>query len=311
MEDISGIQLIEPPADAIALAVTDVSGKPTYVNIETGTVVPVPRKLTYRHANEIIRSLYNDENTLRSTALDILAIYLKGQKILYTEAKVFCERRLNALMIPAIVTSAVCTILSLQLKDDVHGATVVSSLNGFNSLLLALVSYLKLDAKAEAHKISAYKYDKLQAFCEFKSGKILFLNDKKDDVINIIDEVEGKVKEIKETNQFLLPERIRYNFRETFGSNVFSIVKEIQNTEMRLVNLLKGKMNLLLALNASPRRDEEKILSVEAEQNELIERIIKLRDRYLKIDDAFEAEISRQIRRSQNEWNCLLKWLNT
>jgi hypothetical protein len=314
-EDVSGggagIVHIDVEPIPLSLSVTDISGKPTFIDSKTGAIVPVPSKMTYGNVNRIIRGLHNDENTLRSTALDILAIYLKGQKILYTEAKVFCERRLNSLMIPAIVTTAICSILSLQLKDSSYGATVVSSLNGFNSLLLAMVSYLKLDAKAEAHKVAAYKFDKLQSYCEFKSGKLLFMNDEKENVIDIIDSVEGDVKEIKETNQFLLPEQIRYNFNRTFGTNVFTLVKEIQNEEMRLINRLKGKMNRLLELNASTHRNEMAILRIEGEQNAILQELIELRNKFLKVDKDFEEEIRMQIRRSRRDWNFLLKWLNT
>ena len=258
-------------------------------------------KLSYRTVEAMIKGIYNTSNVVRSTALDILAVYLKGQKILYTEAKSLCERRLYRLMIPAITTSAVCTLLGVYLKDDPVGGLVVSALNGLNSLLLALVTYLKLDAKAEAHKSSAYKYDKLQAFCEFKSGKILFLNDEKDNVLQIIDQIEIAVKEIKETNQFILPDRIRYHFRETYGQNVFASVKEIQTQETLLLNRLKGVINALLELHAaSGPRDGARILTLEREQNDLIQDIIRLRDRYLTIDGPFEREITEQIRRMRS-----------
>jgi hypothetical protein len=56
---------------------------------------------------------YKESNN--SLICDILAMYLKGQKILYTEAKTHCEQRLNFLMLPAIFITAVCTILSLAL----------------------------------------------------------------------------------------------------------------------------------------------------------------------------------------------------
>jgi hypothetical protein len=212
-------------------------------------------------------------------------------------------------MLPAILTTAVCSIVSLQLKNYEYGAMIVSILNGFNSLLLALVSYLKLDAKAEAHRVSAYKYDKLQAFCEFKSGKILFLNDEKDDVTGIIDQIETQVREIKETNQFIMPERVRHAFRKTFNVNVFARVKEIQVRETILVNQLKGQINELLAFHAIPGHDAEVAIEMEIRQNHLIDEIIQLRKSYLAIDNVFEDEIDRHVRRTQSRCN-LLRLLN-
>jgi hypothetical protein len=292
-----------PPSPVLgppSLAIQDISD----------TVIPVTvEKLSYRTVDALIRHIYTDPNTVRSTALDILAIYLKGQKILYTEAKTFCEHRLHVLMIPAILITAICSIVSLQLKGYEHGAIIVSSLNGVNTLLLTLVTYLKLDAKAEAHRVSAYKYDKLQAFCEFKSGKILFLNDVKDNVNDIIDQIETQVREIKETNQFIIPERIRHDFRSTYGRNIFTRVKEIQTTETLLVNQLKGEINALLSLYHEPVRDMTKILDYERRQNETLDAFIRLRQEYMAMDHIYDAETLRQIRRSQSRWNCI-QWFS-
>ena len=46
---------------------------------------------------------------------------------------------------------------------ETWGGVFLASLNAGISFLLAVVSYLKLDAQSEAHKISAHQYDKLQS----------------------------------------------------------------------------------------------------------------------------------------------------
>jgi len=261
-------------------------------------------KLSYKTVDTMIREIYTDAETTQSTALDILAAYLKGQKILYTEAKTVCEQRLYRLMLPAILVTALCSVLSLQLKDSAYGAVIVSALNGVNSFLLALISFLKLDAKAEAHKTSAYKYDKLQAFCEFKSGSILFVDDSGNNVATIIKEIESNVKDIKETNQFLLPEKIRYSYPKLYSTNIFSHVKRIQIEEMVLVNKLKGAINALITLNSS-LADSRVILAKEHEQNTLLNDIIEIRNKYLAIDSTFNKEINDQIEESKKKWSCL------
>jgi hypothetical protein len=103
----------------------------------------------------------------------------------------------------------------------------VSSLTGLNSFILAVVTYLKLDAKSEAHRTASYQFDRLQTMCEFYSGRCLLLPD--DNVKNKIEDfvlsVEKKVGEIKDVNQFSIPESIRYRYATIYGTNVFSIVK--------------------------------------------------------------------------------------
>lgn len=132
-------------------------------------------RMTFREVSNILNTSYNYEQAIQSTTLDIIAVYLKGQKILFTEAKTYCEMNLYMLMLPTIAISAICTLLSTELKGTNYGPTTVACLTAINSFLLSLVTYLKLDAKAEAHRTSAYSFEKLQARCEFTSGKVLFL----------------------------------------------------------------------------------------------------------------------------------------
>ena len=54
-------------------------------------------KLTFKEVEDKINKNYFDINHTYSSSLDILASYLKGQKIIYMEAKYECEKRLNYL----------------------------------------------------------------------------------------------------------------------------------------------------------------------------------------------------------------------
>lgn len=269
-------------------------------------------KIRFRSVNDMIRNEYAYKENASSTALDILAIYMKGQKILYTEAKTFCEQKLNSLMLPAIFISSLCTVLSMALQEYNWGRVLVSGLNGFNAFLLALISYLKLDAKAEAHKISAYKYDKLQSLCEFNSGKLLFFNIKEEEITKTIDDIETKVKEIKETNQFILPETIRNRYPKLYTTNVFAEVKMVQNKEMVLVNELKNIINTAVNyLNLKQTEDiKNMLMDLEIKQNNKIDQIIKHRDDYLKLDDEFEKEI-RKSREDLKKKKCRTTFLST
>ena len=102
---------------------------------------------------------------------------------------------------------------NLSFESFAFGPYANSGLHAIISFLLAVVSYMKLDAQAEAHKISAHQYDKLQSMCEFTSGYILLFAGK--DKLNIsnnhriaeseeidlkqkIKDIETKIKEINE-----------------------------------------------------------------------------------------------------------------
>lgn len=112
-----------------------------------------------------------------SSALDILASYIKYHVIIYTEASYFCNFKLNLFMVPAILFSTICSIITGITHNNKNMAILVASLNGFVAFLIAIINYLKLDASAEAHKISAYQYSKLKNYIEFSSGEILLFQD--------------------------------------------------------------------------------------------------------------------------------------
>lgn len=269
--------------------------------------------ISYKKMSGMLNDMYYNSVSEKSTALDIISIYLKGQKILYTEAKTYCEQILNSLMLPAILISAGSTVLSLQFSSYSYGGTVVSVLSAVNTFIIALISYLKLDAKSESHKIASYKFDKIQALCEFKSGKILLLDDKSSSLVNeILSEIESQVKDIKETNQFILPERIRYRFPVLYSTNVFSIVKKLRNDEIVLTNKLTTIVNKMIQLNNGEITEDIQIqlIELEKQQNEALEEIIHFRDSYLEIDNRFNKEIDAYIKKRNAKCN-IFHWLKT
>jgi hypothetical protein len=250
---------------------------------------------------------------MSSNSLDVLALYIKGQKLLYTEAKTYCEQQLNFLMLPAIFISCVGSIFSFVSERYNYGPIIIASFNGFNAFLLSLISYLKLDAKAQAHKTSAYKFDKLESLCEFNSGKVMFFNATQEDILSIVEKIESDVKEIKETNQFILPESIRYEFHFTYSTNVFMMVKRMHLTEISEINNLQICINKLTSLKSQidlakieGRQDiiqklGELIHLEEKKKSVSIDTIFKCRKDYYKMDEKFNDEIKKHMRRV-NKW---------
>lgn len=165
----------------------------------------------YREFSHLISEAYFGNMNYNSTKIDLFALYLKGQKILYTESKTYCEQCLYFLMLPTIFISSLCTVISVGLKMYEFAPITVSALTAFNAFLLAMVTYLKLDAKAEAHKTTAYQFDKLQADTEFFSGQV-FLVSEEGGIKDYVEGLRKKISEIKETNQFILPEIIRRRY---------------------------------------------------------------------------------------------------
>lgn len=266
-------------------------------DIETNTELV---RYGFKDVDHMMSISYIYPTTNLSTICDIVAMYLKGQKILYTEAKTLCEMRLHFLMLPAVMITSACAILSLVLKNDSNGTTVTAVMNGVNVFILTLINYLKLDARAEAHRTTAYKFDKLQSYVEFNSGRLLFDEKASTRLVDILQKVENDVREIKETNQFILPEKIRYMYPKLYNTNVFAEVKKIQNTETLHVDALKDHMNRIMELEHPFNVRGEKpdvgtqtiIDTLEIKRKEEIREIIQIKDKYLQIDERFEKELA-------------------
>jgi cell division protein ZapA (FtsZ GTPase activity inhibitor) len=257
---------------------------------------------SFEEMEGLLSTTYDNIQNNNSTICDIIAIYLKGQKILYTEAKTLCEQRLTSLMLPAIFFTVVCTITNLLLKDFSFGPLISSLLNGLVAFILAIVSYLKLDARSEAHRTSAYKFDKLISYVEFNSGKVFFIEDEYRKLPEIISYVENNVKEIKETNQFVLPEKIRFLFPNLTSINVFAEVKRRQNKEAKIILDITKLANNILEMEDLIKKEQndnkktellEEKIALERRRERREEDFYSVKNDLLNIDSQFEVEMEK------------------
>jgi hypothetical protein len=265
-------------------------------------IIYFPKKLGYAEVEKAIRTSYYTKQDYYSAAFDIIATYIKGQKLLYIESQQYCKRNYHYMIMPAIFLAVAASVMALSLEEFWYGPLMVSSICAFNTFLISLATYSKLEGAAEAHKISSHQYDKLQSMCEFTSGRMMVLptNGKEDSTSEIkLDEIEGRIRDIKEANNHIVPKYIRNLLPKIYHTNIFSLVKQITNFETLYINDIKDDLNELRVLEYKQKvgdvTNDDKILMINLRKSirKHTRNLIELKSEYNQIDLMFRKEIDR------------------
>lgn len=140
------------------------------------------------------------ENNVLFNKLELLSVYLNGQKTLYLTSKNIMNFRQNVIMIICISIGGVATVLSLKGCDD-NALFIITVLNSLVTFLIGVAGVLKFDVIGENFLHISNSFNKLEMHIENCTSQIQLMNGKKTrenfffKQIEFVEETIGNIKD--------------------------------------------------------------------------------------------------------------------
>jgi hypothetical protein len=203
------------------------------------------QKLTFQDVKRSLDKYYECEDKYINE-LDLLTIYLNGQKNLYVEAKQLAQFKLNLLIFPCIIGSTVISFFSPFIRGYEWSGIFIASVNAFITCCLSLIHYLKLESLVDSYSQLIQHYDKLESSLQITTSKIFFLEDKKEKntvLLKNIEEFDTKMNEIKNNINVVIPTELKNLYPIIYHIHIFSFIKRIETYKRNLIMKFKDVKN--------------------------------------------------------------------
>ena len=132
---------------------------------------------------------------------------------------------------------------------------------------------------------------------------------------DIVKTVEDRITDIKDTNRFAVPREIRRKYPIIANTNIFAIIKKIDEVRTQSITELTVIINELRYMKAKLRAEllpsQDRVAELYAKRKTLIETIIFLNTAYSVVDTIFAVERKNADKRRRRWCTSFVSgWLN-
>jgi hypothetical protein len=276
-------------------------------NMDTSIVYSEKYKnLSFHQVQQTIDKYYEDSHSNKySSEIDILTTYIKGQKTLFVQSKYLTQWKLNCLMFPCLFITAAITIIAPFVECHHWSPGFISGLNACIALFLSLISYLKLESSTEIYLFMANHYDKIETILNMTNSKLSIIDndeEKKTLVLKKLNEIESKIKDLKESYTLLIPEEVKKRFPIICNINIFLFIKKMEMHKKNLIIKFRDVKNEIRYIlyrwktdteneNIEKEKEKHRLSYLYMVKGNLKNEIIKYRNAYSKMDELFTQEL--------------------
>jgi hypothetical protein len=207
------------------------------------------RRRRHYDYDDIERSLlgyYDKDKYKYSKQLDILILFIKGQKNIYIQSKNLTQTKLYLFMLPALLITVAISIFAPIIGEYKWSGGVISGLNFIVTSCITIMNYMRYESKTDCYNQIAVQYDKIESSLELMNTKLFFVKkeeEKRELVLNKILETEVRLSEIKDIYTLMIPSEMKLLFPVISHTNIFSFIKKIENQKHDLIIYLMNTKN--------------------------------------------------------------------
>lgn len=203
------------------------------------------KKLTYEEVAKSLEHYYDDYDKY-SNEMDILVVYVRGQKNLFSHSSYVTYFKLYALLMLALTITAFVTVITPFIAEKSWNTILISSCNATATLIISLTRYFELEFTGNAYSFLANNYEKFERSLEIANNKLTLIKNEEEQnnlVMDKIKELEFKVGEIREIFQVVLPNEVKMLFPIISHINIFSLIKKTETQRALLTTKFKDIKN--------------------------------------------------------------------
>lgn len=218
--------------------------------------------------------------------LDILMVYLNGQKHIYLQSYRLSVFQLNSLYFPSLMLTSFTTFFApfSYLGEFWWTNLALCLINGVILVLIALISFLKLESAATLFFQLYSEYEKINTGLEFfynrmmEEGEQNFLLIQKKN-----DEIEMTVQNLKNYFSTVIPKKVQDLFPILSHINVFAFIKKMEEEKTQLIHEFWQAKNEIRYIELKQDKMQNIPLHEQTKQNKRIHFLLKRKEE-IKLD---------------------------